>query len=312
MMLPPPWRLKPWKGRLMMYWDKYYQARSAAEAIGLLARYKGEARLIAGGTDLIIQLREGTKWTRVLIDISCIRELQYIEEDNGKIKIGALTTHSQLATSPLLWKRARVLAQAAASVGSPQIRNIGTVGGNVVNAQPAADTTVALMALEGKVTIINSEGERELPLADLFAGVGKSKIDATREMVKEFSFDVAPDTLATSFGRVARRNALALPVLNVGVSVAYDESTCKLKNACICVAPVAPIPLRMTEAEEILISAPINEHNLREASEAAVRAAKPRDSRLRGSALYRLELVRVMTYRTLKDALQTLEGCLSA
>ena len=295
-----------------MYWDKYYLAQSAADAVELLARYKGEARLIAGGTDLIIQLREGAKKAKAIIDIGSIKELQYIEEDNGIIKIGALTTHSQLATSPLLWKRARILAQAAASVGSPQIRNIGTVGGNVVNAQPAADTTVALMALDGKVTIISSEGERELPLADLFVGVGKSKIDSTREMVKEFSFNVAFDNLVTSFGRIARRKALALPVLNVGVSLVYDESERRLKNAFICVAPVAPVPLRMTEAEKILINAPINNHNLLEASEAAARAAKPRDSRLRGSAVYRLEMTRVMTYRTLRDALGNLEGYVSA
>jgi len=295
-----------------MYWDKYYLAQNTAEAVELLARYKGEARLIAGGTDLIIQLREGAKKAKAIVDIGSIKELQYIEEDNGIIKIGALTTHSQLATSPLLWKRARILAQAAASVGSPQIRNIGTVGGNVVNAQPAADTTVALMALDGKVTIISSDGERELPLADLFVGVGKSKIDSTREMVKEFSFNVAFDNLVTSFGRIARRKALALPVLNVGVSLVYDESERRLKNAFICVAPVAPIPLRMTEAEKILINAPINNHNLLEASKAAARAAKPRDSRLRGSAAYRLEMTRVMTYRTLRDALETLEGYISA
>jgi len=105
---------------------------------------------------------------------------------------------------------------------------------------------------------------------------------------------------------------LALPVLNVGVSLVYDESERRLKNAFICVAPVAPIPLRMTEAEKILINAPINNHNLLEASKAAARAAKPRDSRLRGSAAYRLEMTRVMTYRTLRDALETLEGYISA
>ncbi len=291
-----------------MYWEKYYLARNAPEALDLLAQFEGQARLIAGGTDLVIQLREGQKRARVLVDISGIEEMQYIKEDNGKIRIGALTTHRQLAASPLLRKTAPVLAQAAASVGSPQIRNVGTVGGNIVNAQPAADTAVALMALDATATIISAAGEREVPLTGLFAGVGKSNIDPTREMIKEFSFDVAPGRLVSAFGRIARRNALALPVLNVGVSLACDRQAQNLQKACVCVAPVAPVPLRATEAEQILINEPLNDRTLRAAAEAAARSARPRDSRLRGSAEYRIELVRVMTYRTLRNALQSLEG----
>ncbi len=289
-----------------MHWEKYYQVRSALEAVDLLLQFKGEARLIAGGTDLIIQLREGVKRAGALVDISCVQDLRYIKEDNGRIKIGALTTHAQLAASPLLWKKARVLAQAAASVGSPQIRNVGTVGGNIVNAQPAADTAVALAALDGRTTILTASGEKELPLVELFAGVGRSKIDPTREMIKEFSFDTGPGAFGTAFGRVARRNALALPMLNVGVSLACDRKAGRIKKACICVAPVAPFPLRITEAEKLLVDTTLNEQSLREVCAAAVRASRPRDSRLRGSAAYRLELVSALTGQTLRNALETL------
>lgn len=292
-----------------MFCEKYYRPRSISEALELLEQYRGRARLIAGGTDLVLQLKEGKKRASVLVDITQIKELNYIEADQGFIRIGALATHSRLAQSSLLLKQARVLAQAAASVGSPQIRNVGTVGGNVVNAQPAADTAVALTALDAVATVLGVDGEREMPVRNLFGGVGQSKIDPTGEMITGFFFKVPPGGLLSSFGRVARRKALSLPVLNVGVALAPEGRDNIIKDACICVAPVAPVPLRMKKAEEILTNGILDEQTIRAASEAAAGAAKPRDSRLRGSADYRVELVRVMTYRTIKNALQAPGGC---
>jgi len=291
-----------------LYWEKYLKVKTLHEAMEILKLYQGKARLIAGGTDLVLQLREKKKRVSVLVDISDLPELQYIKEEHGQIKIGAMTTHSQLAASPLLWEKVIVLAQAASSVGSPQIRNVGTVGGNIVNAQPAADTVVALMALDAKVVVFNNDGgEEKIPFSELFLGVGESKIDPTSQLLKEISFSLLPE-MRSSLGRLARRKALALPILNIGIVLSVNKKENRLHEARICVAPVAPVPMRMKEAEKTLLSRKLSDELLISASKAAFDAADPRNSKLRGNTAYRKELVRVMTYRTLKTALATRGG----
>ncbi|MEW5921912.1 MAG: FAD binding domain-containing protein [Bacillota bacterium] len=146
---------------------KYYRPQSIAEALVILADYEGRARVLAGGTDLMLQLKQGEISFEAAVDITAIKELRYITEENDSIKIGALSTHTDLAQSPVLHKKALFLADAARSVGSLQIRNVGTVGGNVVNAQPAADTAVPLMALNAVVTVVSPGGVRQISFDDL-------------------------------------------------------------------------------------------------------------------------------------------------
>ncbi|MCX5844312.1 MAG: FAD binding domain-containing protein, partial [Deltaproteobacteria bacterium] len=135
-------------------WEEYLSPDSVQEALEILLSHKGEARIIAGGTDLVIDLRKGSKKARCLVDIGKIEDLKKINYDGDEIVIGSCVTHSQVVSSRVIQDKATVLAEAAATIGSPQIRNIGTVVGNVVNAQPAADAAVALFALNARAEIV--------------------------------------------------------------------------------------------------------------------------------------------------------------
>lgn len=285
-------------------WEEYHTPETLQEALAILGRYGGAARVIAGGTDLVLQLRKKELGAAALVDLTRVAELRYIKEEEGLIKIGALTTHDELSNSTLLKEKAAVLAQAAASVGSPQIRKVGTVGGNIVNAQPAADTAVALLALDARVRIVGREGERVQPLSALYAGVGKSTVDPTREIVAEIAFAVPPAPAGSAFERLAKRKALALPILNAAAVVALDEDKKRCRWARIAVAPVAPVPWRAEAAEAELAGKELDEETIRRAAEAAAAQAQPRDSKLRGSAAYRKEMVKVLVARALRRAAQ--------
>ena len=290
-----------------MGWEKYYRPSTAVEAVALLTENQGEARVLAGGSDLMLQLRENEMTTNSLVDLSSVKELQQITEEQGWIKIGAMVTHQQIASSKLVSEKARVLQQAAQSVGSPQIRNIATIGGNVVNAQPAADTTIALLVLDAKVRILTKEGEISKSIDQLFLGPGKSAVDPAREIVLGFEFRTTGNLETTVFKRHAKRKALALPIVNLGVWVKSDETVSKFEDIRIAMGPMAPVPLRITHAEALLKGAPFNVSMIKEAILTVESELKPRDS-IRGSAFYKRELAKVLLIRALIEAVKDLGG----
>ena len=283
-------------------WEEYFSPTSVQEALKLLRSYKGEARIIAGGTDLVTQLKEQTRKVRCLVDITGISALQKLELDGDNIKLGATVTHSQAASSELIQKQATVLAEAAASVGSPLTRNQGTVVGNVINAQPAADTTVALFALDAQAEVATSRSSRLVPIARLYQDIGVSRVDSTREMVTALYFKCLKDNQGSAFYRLAQRKALALPMLNVAVVVAVQNN--HFEDVRIVVAPVALMPFRSSKAEAVLRGALISPESIAKAAEIAASEAQPRDSALRGSAEYRKEMVKVLVRRALEKAVQ--------
>ena len=290
-----------------MYWDKYLMPRSLEEALSMLVYYGGSARVVAGGTDLMLQVQEGKHQVKALVDISGLADLKQVREDGDYLRVGALCTHSQIAGSSLVLAKVPALAGAAASVGSPQIRNVGTLGGNVVNAQPAADTSIALTALEAGAVVVSARGREIRPLGDLFAGVGRSSVDPTAEIIAEFLIPLPAGQAGSSFQRLSRRKALTLPVLNAAVAVELDSQLKNFQRARIAVGPVAHVPWRAMEAEELLAGAPVSNSAIREAGLEASEKARPRDS-LRGGAEYRKQMVRVLVCRALKDAVERLGG----
>jgi len=281
-------------------WEEYVSPRSIKEALEILQSYKGQARIIAGGTDLILELKEQPRKAKCLVDIGEIEALKQIEQDEGHIRIGAGVTHSQVASSMLIQKEATVLADAASAVGSPQIRNQGTVVGNVLSAQPAADTAVALLALEAEAEVATASGTRFVPIEDLYEGIGISKVNSTAEIVTGVRFKSLGSNQCSAFERLAQRKALALPMLNVAVVVTTRE--CQFEEAKIVVAPVAPAPFRSKGAEVVLQGTPISPESIKQAAEAAAAEAQPRDSALRGSAEYRKKMVKVLVKRALEQA----------
>lgn len=283
--------------------SSYLIPNSLDEALTMLADCGGGGRVIAGGTDLMIDLKEGRRSVETLMDITRIPELNGIRMlDADSVWIGATTTHRQVWESPLIQNGAAVLAQACRRVGALQIQNVGTLGGNVVNAMPAADGSIALTALLAEAEIATPAGRSWLQLADVFARPGVCKIEPTAQILVAFRFRRVGAHAGSAFQRLARRRALALPVLNCGVVVQLDAAGERIEHAAIALGPVAPVPWRATAAEESLAGASPTDEALREAGRLAMEGADPRSNPLRASREYRREMVAVLARRALEEA----------
>ncbi len=283
-------------------WDEYLFPASVEEALEMLEARGGEARIIAGGTDLVLQSQRGQCLAKAMVDITRIPGLDHIEERDGLIYIGAQVTHGQVAASPLIRSRAGVLAEACGSVGGPQIRNVGTLVGNVVNALPAADGAIALFALDAEAEVAERAGRRWTPIATLYAGVGLCTVDPCTAMITQLRFRALGKGEVGAFERLAKRRALVLPILNTAAIVGLDGD--KVEKARIAIGPVAATPFVATEAAEVLVGRTPDEASVTEAAELAAQAAQPRDSLLRGSAEYRKAMVEVLVRRALWRAVE--------
>ncbi|MCL5935705.1 MAG: FAD binding domain-containing protein [Firmicutes bacterium] len=279
----------------------YLTPRIVEECLELLKQHNGEARLIAGGTDLMLWLKRKKYNPKVLIDITEIEKFSLLRISNRVLEIGAADTHAKVALHPKVRALTPVLAEACASVGSPQIRNVATVVGNVVSAQPAADAAVALVALGAYAEIISPGGTRTEPVEELYAGVGRYRVDSTREIVSRVFLKVPGPGSGSAFMRFAPRKALSLPVVNVAVVISTEGGL--ITEARITVGPVADRPFRPLKAESFLSGVPVNDERVfHEAAELANQDVNPRDSLLRGSSQYRHQLVKVLVRRTLQAA----------
>lgn len=285
-----------------MVWQDYLLPTSVEEALEILKAHKGRARVIAGGTDLLLQLREGALAVECLVDITRIEDLHQIRLEGNTIEIGAAVTHAQVAASPLIQGKARVLADAAREVGSVQTRNQGTVVGNVVNAQSAADAAIALLALEAEARVVGHAGEQWVPIEQLYEGTGLSKVNSTAEIVTAVRFQALGEHQGSGFARLARRRALALPVVNAAAVVALQDDCFSWGR--IAAGPVAPTPYRARTAEEQLRGARVEQAVIWRVAEMAAQEAQPRSSPLRGSREYRREMVGVLVRRALEGAVR--------
>lgn len=281
--------------------QEYLFPESVEECLELLAGGRGY-RVMAGGTDLVPWLKSGRYTPAGVVDITRIKELKTLAVDGGSLVIGAAVTHAEAAASSFVRDHLPALAEACGSVGSPQIRNMATVAGNVVSAQPAADAAIALTALGARVEIASAAGRRADPVENLYAGAGKSRVDSTRELVIGIIVPLPGAGCGSAFMRAAPRKALALPVINAATGL--KTSGGYITEARIAVGPVAPGPFRPLPAEEFLVGASLADTGrLERAAEMAAAEASPRDSLLRGSAEYRKYLVKIMVQRALEKAL---------
>jgi len=288
-------------------WDDYLFPQSVEETLEMLHVHGGEARIIAGGTDLALQSQGGRVQARVMVDITRIPGLDHIEERDGYVYIGARVTHAQVAASPLVRSRGGVLAEACGSVGGPQIRNVGTLVGNVVNALPAADGAIGLTALDAEAEVAERKGWRWIPMAELYAGVGRCTVDSCEAMITQLRFRALGDGDGSAFDRLAKRKALILPILNAGVVVGVEDGT--VQRARVAIGPVATTPFVATDAAEWLIGkGTADAAAAAEAARLAAQAAEPRYSLLRGSAEYRKSMVEVLVRRALSRALAQASG----
>jgi carbon-monoxide dehydrogenase medium subunit len=245
--------------------------------------------------------------TRVLVDITQIPGLEEIKSKDGLIKIGALVTHRQAEESSLIHENATALKEGASHVGSPQIRNLGTITGNIVSGQPGADTAIPLLALDAHVRVTTKEGERTIPLKEFFIDTGKTAVDSCREMISEISFPALGRGEASAYLRLSRRKALALPILAVCIVLSADVEEKRFNYVRIALGPVAPVPFRAREAEDFLTGAAFSEAIIKQAAEKAAQESNPRPSPLRGSAVYRRAMVANLVERGIHECMERLE-----
>lgn len=279
----------------------YIIPTSVNECMEILTKHSGNACIIAGGTDLMLLLQEGKISVDILVDPTRIPELLGIEVSDKQVSIGAAVTHAEAALNPFVRKSLTALADGCESVGSPQIRNIATLAGNIVSAQPAADGAVALLALGAEVEIVSTAGTRRELAENLYGGVGKSKVDHSKELITRFVIKLPTQPFGTAFARYAPREALSLPLVNTAVWLTANNGS--IDDVRIVMGPVATHPLRAREAEKFLKGIDLdNEKAIKEAAQAAADEAHPRDSLLRGSGQYRKVLVRDLVEKTLKRA----------
>ncbi len=278
-------------------WKKYILADSIKAAVAALTEAKETARIIAGGTDLILELERGTRQgISTLIDITQIPGLDEIWEDSdGLIHIGPLVTHNHVLASPLIREKAFALLQACWEVGSPQIRNRGTVVGNLVTASPANDTISPLMALKAKLRLVSTRGERIVSLEDFYTGVRKT-VMKNDEIITEVFFP-APGTHQVSyFIKTALRKAQAISVINISLLLSIQGDV--IDNARITLGAAAPTIIHAEAAEAFLAGKHLNDTVIEQAAELVAEAASP-ISDLRGSADYRAYMMGVIARRAL-------------
>jgi CO/xanthine dehydrogenase FAD-binding subunit len=289
----------------MKLWNHYHTPATIDEAIGLLARYSGQARIIAGGTDLLIEMQaEGSEPAEALVDITRIPELTKIENTGGTITIGAGVTHTQIVKSVEIAALATCLVESCGVVGGPQVRNVATLGGNVAHALPAGDGTTSLVVLDAEVEIYHRNERKWVSILEVFLGPGESLLDSTRDLLIQFRFKGCGAHEATAFKRIMRPQGVALPVLGCAVWVRLNDAGTHYENVRISIAPVGPKPQRATEVEALLRGKPANEEMVKAAAELAQQSLKPRTSKYRATADYRHEMIDVLLKRTLPLAVK--------
>ena len=276
----------------------YLTPESLEDTLEILSIRGDEARIIAGGTDLIPQMRSGLLKPSLLIDPRLL-SLDYINLDNNIIRIGACTTHTDILESGILVKYLRLLGETASEIAGPPVRNRGTIGGNLVNASPAADFAAPLLVYDAQLVLKRWGSARVVPVDGFFTQPGKT-IMKSDEIITEICVPLLPHGTGTKFIKLGKRKAMAISVVSVAVSITKDNNGA-ISIARIALGSVAPTPIRVKSAEAFLLVNPPNDDVFAEAGEIAASESSP-ISDIRASDSYRKRMVSVLTKRALIDA----------
>lgn len=278
----------------------HLESKTVEEACSLLSKYKGKAKVIAGGTDLLPAMRNREVTPAYIINVRSIPNLDYIHYTDAEgLKIGALATLYDIESSPIIREKFPMVADAASKIGTPQVRNMGTIGGNLCNAAPSADTAPPLIGLEAKAKINGPNGERVIALEEFFIGPGENALQAD-EILTEIQIPNPPPHTRGVYLKLPARTMVDLAVVGVAVVVTLDDKERSIVDAKIVLGAVAPTPVRARQAEDIIKSKAISRELIEKAAEAAAGEAKP-ISDLRGSASYRKEMVNTLTKRAIRQ-----------
>lgn len=270
---------------------EYLFPASVEEALAQLGQYGGRARIIAGGTDVMPDVRRAKIHPRCLVDVTRIPGLDRIEITEDFVTVGAAVTFAAIKESPFLNRHVHALADAARSVGAVAIQNAATWAGNVVQAMPAADGAIVAIALEAQARVVDAGGAAWRSVESLFLGPGVSAVDPSRQLITHIRFPRPHSPWGTAWNRVGRRPALVLPILNCAVKLCLDPGSGRIAHACIALGPVAPRPFRAREAEAFLKGRPPGAEPFAQAARMAQRESNPRSSVMRASREYRLAVL---------------------
>jgi xanthine dehydrogenase iron-sulfur cluster and FAD-binding subunit A len=266
-------------------WKNYLQPTSVKEALQLLEQHAGKARIVAGGTDVLVELQRGVRPTTTLIDIMALRELQYIREENGFILLGALTTHNDVIASSVCVQHALPLAQACWEVGAPQIRNRATIAGNLVTASPANDTITALIALGAELVLTRQGGERVVALDDFYPGFRRTVLQPD-ELIREIRIPAMTDSHRGLFIKLGLRRAQAISVIDFAIVLTLSGD--EIADTRITLGSLAPTIVHARTVEAYLRGKRLDEEVCQQAGRLAREDVTPIDD-VRGSATYRLD-----------------------
>jgi carbon-monoxide dehydrogenase medium subunit len=283
---------------------EYVYPKSIEEAIQCLAAHEGQAQVIAGGTDVMPDIRRGRATPSCLVDVTRIPMLSRIEVADDSVTIGAAVTFALIREHPFLCQHVHALVDAAGSVGAGAIQSAATWVGNIVQAMPAADGSIVAIAVDAEARIADCEGATWAPVESLFDGPGISAVDPTRQLITHLRFPHPEANTGTAWRRVGRRSALVLPILNCAVRLQIDghAGDMTIAEAAIAMGPVAPRPFRAHRAEIFLRGRAVTADALAHAGRIAQEEASPRSSVMRASREYRLAIIPTLVGGALAQA----------
>jgi CO/xanthine dehydrogenase FAD-binding subunit len=276
-------------------------ANSVDQALEVMKSASGEVRVLAGGTDLLLDIEQGRHPpVDTLVDITRIPELNLLEKRHDTLFIGAGVVHKRITGSSDVREHAQALAEASGLIGGPQVRNSATLGGNVAHALPAADGTIALMVMDARVEVAGSEGRRMAQLGELFEGPGKSTLAPRGELLVGFHLPLREVGQGSAFARVMRPQGVAIAILNCAVWLQRDGN--RITEVRISVGPSGPIPRRMTQAEDFLRAKTPDGNSIEQAYHLALEEGSFRTSRYRATSEYRQRVLRMLLTDTITGA----------
>lgn len=290
----------------MNLWHEYLRPTNLSQALQAFAQAPGPSLPIAGGTDLLLDLEQGRHSpVHTLVDVSSIEEMTALEVRGHELFIGAVVPVNRIVHDPLVCRHAQALTEACNLIAGPQVRNVATLGGNVAHALPAADGTIALLALNAQAEVADLTGTRCVPLGELFLGPGKSALKHGEELLVGFYVPLLQKGQASCFKRIMRPQGVALPIINLAIWLERAEDV--VKAIRVAVGPGGPTPWSGTQAEQALIGKPLRDESIQAALEALLSQARFRSSARRASADYRRHLVKGLFKDVLEVAWQRAE-----
>ncbi len=286
----------------------YWEAPSLDEALTELGIAGADTKVIAGGTDLVLNMKKKDVLPSRVISLHNLKELDFVLKQDSTVRIGALSRHADLAVNPLLKSHFPILCEAVGLIGSWQIRNVGTIGGNICNASPAADSAPPLLALDAQLILASQKAEKKIALESFFTGPGETVLEAD-QILKEIVIDLPKQPSAGCYLKLRRRKAVDISLAGVAFQAETGSDGKTLARIGIALGGVAPTPVRVPEAEAMLVGLSVDEAmtKVTDCGKITAKAARPIDD-VRATASYRRTIVDVFLHQCAQKVLSTLKN----